>query len=81
MEANFNSPEWQAFINALTTNLTAFFREAHHFPILAEHARLSPHGYTVWSTAASTGKETYSLAITLVKMLGNRVSGLLGLGQ
>ncbi len=27
-EANQNSAEWQAFINALTTNLTAFFREA-----------------------------------------------------
>lgn len=39
LEANQNSAEWQAFINALTTNLTAFFREAHHFPILAEHAR------------------------------------------
>ncbi|SUG83781.1 chemotaxis protein methyltransferase [Salmonella enterica subsp. enterica] len=34
LEANQNSAEWQDFINALTTNLTAFFREAHHFPIL-----------------------------------------------
>ena len=32
LEANQNSAEWQAFINSLTTNLTAFFREAHHFP-------------------------------------------------
>src|SRR5690606_18014180 len=39
LEANQNSAEWQAFINSLTTNLTAFFREAHHFPVLAEHAR------------------------------------------
>ncbi len=31
LEANQNSAEWQAFINSLTTNLTAFFREAHHF--------------------------------------------------
>ena len=30
--------EWEAFTNALTTNLTSFFREEHHFPILAEHA-------------------------------------------
>src|SRR4051794_28672194 len=31
--------EWEAFTNALTTNLTSFFREEHHFPILAEHVR------------------------------------------
>ncbi|RLM27196.1 chemotaxis protein-glutamate O-methyltransferase [Brenneria alni] len=75
LESDHNSAEWQAFINALTTNLTAFFREAHHFPILAEHARSRPNGYTVWSTAASTGEEPYSLAMTLAEVLGNRVSG------
>lgn len=51
LEANQNSAEWQAFINALTTNLTAFFREAHHFPILAEHARRRHGEYRVWSAA------------------------------
>jgi chemotaxis protein methyltransferase CheR len=75
LENDPNSAEWQAFINALTTNLTAFFREAHHFPILAEHARSRPNGYTVWSTAASTGEEPYSIAITLSEVLGNRASG------
>lgn len=75
LENDPNSAEWQAFINALTTNLTAFFREAHHFPILAEHARSRPNGYSVWSTAASTGEEPYSIAITLSEVLGNRVSG------
>ena len=30
-----NETEWEAFTNALTTNLTSFFREQHHFPILA----------------------------------------------
>lgn len=39
LEANQNSAEWQAFINSLTTNLTAFFREGHHFPVLSDHAR------------------------------------------
>jgi chemotaxis protein methyltransferase CheR len=75
LESDPNSAEWQAFINALTTNLTAFFREAHHFPILAEHARSRPNGYCVWSTAASTGEEPYSIAITLSEVLGQHATG------
>lgn len=74
LESDSNSPEWQAFINALTTNLTAFFREAHHFPILAEHARSRPNNYSVWSTAASTGEEPYSIAMTLSEALGPRIA-------
>ncbi|AYC19622.1 Chemotaxis protein methyltransferase [Dickeya dianthicola] len=72
LESDPNSAEWQAFINALTTNLTAFFREAHHFPILAEHARKRPGGYSIWCTAASTGEEPYSLAMTLAEVYGDR---------
>ncbi|EGC94791.1 chemotaxis methyltransferase CheR [Escherichia fergusonii ECD227] len=70
LEADQNSPEWQAFINSLTTNLTAFFREGHHFPVLAEHARRRQGEYRVWSAAASTGEEPYSIAITLADTLG-----------
>ena len=70
LEANQNSAEWQAFVNSLTTNLTAFFREAHHFPVLAEHARKHSGEYRVWSAAASTGEEPYSIAITLADTLG-----------
>lgn len=70
LEANASDAEWQAFINALTTNLTAFFREGHHFPILAEHARQRRGEYKVWSAAASTGEEPYSIAITLADALG-----------
>ncbi|MEN1941466.1 CheR family methyltransferase [Luteimonas sp. MJ246] len=59
--------EGQHFINALTTNLTSFFREAHHFPLLAAQLRSAPRGsgpLQVWCCAASTGEEPYSLAIT-----------------
>jgi chemotaxis protein methyltransferase CheR len=62
--------EWEAFTNALTTNLTSFFREAHHFPLLAEHAlkarRQQPGTpLTIWCSASSTGEEPYSIAMTL----------------
>lgn len=70
LESQPNSSEWQEFINALTTNLTSFFREAHHFPLLAEHARQRQGCYQVWSCAASTGEEPYSIAITLAETLG-----------
>ncbi|WP_338556495.1 protein-glutamate O-methyltransferase CheR [Erwinia sp. E_sp_B04_7] len=70
LENDINSPEWQAFINSLTTNLTAFFREAHHFPILADHAKRRSGNFSVWCAAASTGEEPYSIAMTLAETLG-----------
>ncbi len=67
-----DADEWQAFTNALTTNLTAFFRESHHFPILAEHlAGLHHRPIKVWCAAASTGEEPYSLAITAAEQFGS----------
>ncbi|SFV08317.1 CheR family methyltransferase [Pseudoduganella namucuonensis] len=58
--------EWESFTNALTTNLTSFFREAHHFPLLAEHVRhRRGEQITIWCSAASTGEEPYSIAMTL----------------
>lgn len=71
LESQPNSAEWQAFINALTTNLTAFFREAHHFPLLADLARQRGGNFSVWCAAASTGEEPYSIAMTLAETLGS----------
>lgn len=67
-----NNPgdEWEQFVNALTTNLTSFFREPHHFPVLAELAQRRPKGLTVWCAAASTGEEPYSIAMTLADAYG-----------
>lgn len=57
--------EEQRFVSALTTNLTAFFREPHHFEVLrgAFPGRFAP--LHVWSAACSTGEEPYSIAMTL----------------
>ena len=58
--------EWETFVNSLTTNLTSFFREAHHFDILAGHLKgiAEKRPLRIWCSAASTGEEPYSLAIT-----------------
>ncbi len=62
--------EWQAFTNALTTNLTSFFREPHHFDVmekyLAEHGRRGAK-FRIWSAACSTGEEAYSIAMRVVE--------------
>ncbi|WP_375601751.1 CheR family methyltransferase [Enterobacter hormaechei] len=75
LESHSEHPEWQNFVNALTTNLTSFFREIYHFPVLAEHARQRPNGYRVWCTAASTGEEPCSIAMTLDETLGSATGG------
>mgnify|MGYP005839534149 CR=1 FL=1 len=70
LERSNDAEEWQAFTNALTTNLTAFFREAHHFPILAEHLKRSPAPLSIWCSAASTGEEPYTIAMTACETFG-----------
>ena len=63
--------EWEAFVNSLTTNLTDFFREAHHFQILHEFLKTRrERPITIWSSASSTGEEPYSIAMTAVEALG-----------
>ncbi|NEV61332.1 chemotaxis protein CheR [Thiorhodococcus minor] len=69
-----NPEEWQHFTNSLTPNLTSFFREEHHFPILAEMA-LEAKGrgrdqVALWSPACSTGEEAYSMAMTMIDAFG-----------
>ncbi|WP_338036107.1 CheR family methyltransferase [Halomonas binhaiensis] len=70
LDGHPDNSEWEIFINALTTNLTAFFRESHHFPLLAKHARQCQGRMRVWCAASSTGEEPYSIAMTLNDALG-----------
>jgi chemotaxis protein methyltransferase CheR len=69
-----NGQEWQEFVNALTTNLTSFFRERHHFEIFSDYLKSKPAGisWKVWCSAASTGEEPYSIGMTMVDALGDR---------
>lgn len=65
LEQNSEWSEWQSFINTFTINHTAFFRERHHFEILAEFVRRRTAPLSIWCCAASTGEEAYSIAMTL----------------
>jgi len=74
-----DAKEQEAFSNAVTTNLTSFFREQHHFDYLASTiipeimAKKANTGrrLRVWSAGCSTGEEPYSIAITLLESLEN----------
>ena len=68
--------EMVEFCNAITTNLTSFFRESHHFEYLRQQ-RLAPlvntpqgHRFRIWSAGCSTGEEPYSIAMTVCEALG-----------
>jgi len=59
------------FLGLLTTKFTGFFRHRHHFELAAEHARcaaLQRGRARLWSAAAATGEEPYSLAMTLIEV-------------
>ena len=63
--------EWEHCTNALTTNVTSFYREEHHFVTLAEYAAQNPPGrpFRVWSAGCSTGEEPYTIAMCLTESL------------
>lgn len=80
-----NHDEFPQFINAITTNLTSFFREGHHFdylrktlfPQLVQQQNNAQNSHSkrlrIWSSACSTGEEPYSIAITLMQAMGARL--------
>jgi chemotaxis protein methyltransferase CheR len=58
-------PDREAFVSALSTHTTSFFRESVHFDVLQEAYRGARGTFKVWSAACSTGAEAYSMAMTL----------------
>ena len=60
--------ECRELVNAITTNMTSFFREAHHFEILQQEvfpALVAGPRLRVWSAGCSSGEEPYSIAMVL----------------
>ncbi|MGB6006907.1 CheR family methyltransferase [Castellaniella sp.] len=76
LEHNPQSEEWDRFISAFTINHTAFFREQHHFQILADFVRTRRKPISVWCCASSTGEEPYTLAMTLHDACGQSDAGI-----
>lgn len=77
------SPEQELsfLVNAMTTNLTSFFREQHHFDYLKTHELHSllvknkqQKRIRIWSSACSTGEEPYSIAMTVFDVLSSYFS-------
>ncbi len=61
--------EWEHCTNALTTNVTSFYREEHHFVTLAAYAAELPadRPLRIWSAGCSTGEEPYTIAMCLTE--------------
>jgi chemotaxis protein methyltransferase CheR len=66
-----NAHAGRRLIGLLTTNFSGFFRHPRHFDLAAEHALWAAHrrgGARLWSAAAATGEEPYSLAMSLIEV-------------
>jgi chemotaxis protein methyltransferase CheR len=77
LEGRDGEAECRVLINAITTNLTGFFRERHHFDFLAQEVLpgivKSPASgrrrLRIWSAGCSSGEEPYSIAMTVRKVM------------
>jgi chemotaxis protein methyltransferase CheR len=77
--ASGDEAELVHFRNAITTNLTSFFRESHHFDYLRDHVlrpmlanRAHSRRVRLWSAGCSTGEEPYSIAMVVCETMPER---------
>nr|WP_246433916.1 CheR family methyltransferase [Spirochaeta isovalerica] len=59
--------EFELLVDSLSTNFSHFFRESHHFDFLKDEVleKAGREQLTIWSAAASTGQEVYSIVMTI----------------
>lgn len=81
VEGPSGQKEFGELINAVTTNLTSFFRENHHFEhlrdvMLAPAAAAQASRFRIWSSACSSGEEPYSIAMTAAESPASKLSNL-----
>lgn len=81
VESPQGESELGELINVVTTNLTSFFRENHHFEhlrdvMLAEMADAGQGRIRIWSSASSSGEEPYSIAMTALESKAARMRDL-----
>ncbi len=72
VDSGRDQEELQQFINAITTNLTSFFRENHHFVhfkknVVAPTITEGKSKLRVWSAGCSSGEEAYSIAFSILE--------------
>ncbi len=73
--------ELDPLANAISTNVTSFFRENHHFDYLAQEllpalvSRVSPR-IRIWSAGCSSGEEPFSIAMVMAEVLGSRAKSI-----
>ncbi|MBX7192501.1 MAG: protein-glutamate O-methyltransferase CheR [Sandaracinaceae bacterium] len=76
VRAETGAEERTRFVDALTTNLTYFFREEQHFTFLAENvlapAARTTKGVRLWSAGCSSGEEPYTMSMVARERLGER---------
>ncbi len=71
--ADRSGEELTELVNAISTNVTQFFREPRHFELLAAWIRAwdkaGQRSIRIWSAASSTGEEPYTIAMTILENL------------
>lgn len=75
VQRDSSDSEWQEMVQALTTNVSSFYREPHHFELLRDliKRKLARTSQTdepvrIWSAGCSTGQEAYSISMTALEI-------------